>query len=366
MRIGIDGGCYNNRRGFGRVLREQLDALLRIDHTNQYVLFLDSPAAVPANPSLTIRLVGTSQTVAAAATAGSRRSIADLFKMGRAVAAEPLDVFFFPAVYSWFPLHNRLPNLVGIHDTIADRNPQFAFASTSAALFWRLKVKGALLQANRIVTVSQYSARSIVEFFGESPHRISVVPNGVSPFFHPVPTVAATPFILYAGGISPNKNLALLLDAFRLCLTARPGLRLVLAGDYSGDGFKGCYSELRAQIGRLGLGAAVEFTGYISDERLRELYSSATVFAMPSIDEGFGLPALEAMACGAPVVVSSGNALEEVVGNAGVVCPVGDAAAWARALCSVGDEMRQGSIERAAQFTWDNSARALQASLESL
>ena len=141
---------------------------------------------------------------------------------------------------------------------------------------------------------------------------------------------------------------------------------MVLAGDYSGDGFKGCYSELRAQIERLGLGAAVEFTGYISDERLRDLYSSATVFAMPSIDEGFGLPALEAMACGAPVVVSSGNALEEVVGNAGVVCPVGDAAAWARALCSVGDEMRQGSIERAAQFTWDNSARALQAALESL
>ena len=108
MRIGIDGGCYSNRRGFGRVLREQFAALLCIDTDNEYVLFLDTPADVPPHPKLTVRMVGTMQTVAAAATSDSRRSLADLFKMGRAVAQEPLDLFFFPAVYSWECWHALL------------------------------------------------------------------------------------------------------------------------------------------------------------------------------------------------------------------------------------------------------------------
>ena len=366
MRIGIDGGCYSNRRGFGRVLREQFAALLRIDTDNDYVLFLDTPADVPPHPKLTVRMVGTMQTVAAAATSDSRRSLADLFKMGRAVAQEPLDLFFFPAVYSWFPLHNRVPNLVGIHDTIADRNPQFAFASKSAKLFWRLKVKGALWQADGIVTVSEYSSRCIQEFFQEAPSKIHVVPNAVSDFFHPVETAPTAPYVLYAGGISPNKNLPLLIDAFYRCHKARPEYRLVLAGDYAGDGFMGCYEELRAQIARLGIGSIVQFTGFISDERLRELYSGAAVFAMPSIDEGFGLPALEAMACGAPVVVSKGNALEEVVGSAGIVCDNENVAEWAHALTTASSAMRGRSLARASEFSWEHSARCLLRAFQSL
>ena len=135
---------------------------------------------------------------------------------------------------------------------------------------------------------------------------------------------------------------------------------------FDGDGFMGCYEELCAQIARLGIGDAVEFTGYITDQRLRELYSGAAVFAMPSLDEGFGLPALEAMACGAPVVVSAGHALEEVVADAGIVCAPNDVPAWTAALLAPDSRMRAKSLARAAEFSWEHSAACLLRAFETL
>ena len=358
MRIGIDGGCWSNNRGFGRVLREQLAALLQLDTSNTYLLFLDAPADIPSSPNLTAKIIGTSQTVKDAATSDGRRSASDLLQMGRAVSAEQLDLFFYPAVYSWFPLHRRIPNIVGIHDTIADRNPHLAFSTPMQELFWNLKVKGALWQADHIVTVSQYSAHQISSLFEEPHSRISVVSNAVSPFFHPVPPDTGQPYILYAGGISPNKNLPVLMEAFA---HLDPNLKLVLAGDYQGDGFKSCYTSLVQQIDQLNLKSRIEFTGFVTDERLRELYSGAAVFAMPSLDEGFGLPALEAMACGAPVVVSSGNGLAEVVGDAGIVCPPMDVQSWITALqMALNDgSLKSKSLQRASEFSWQHSAQAL-------
>ncbi len=358
MRIGIDGGCWSNRRGFGRVLREQLAALLQLDSSITYLLFLDAPADIPSFPNLTATIVRTSQTVKEAATSDGRRSASDLLHMGRAVSAEQLDLFFYPAVYSWFPLHRRIPNIVGIHDTIADRNPHLAFSTPMQELFWNLKVKGALWQADHIITVSNYSAHQISSFFEEPASGISVVPNAVSPFFHPVAVDNGQPYILYAGGISPNKNLPVLIEAFSHLNTK---LKLILAGDYKGDGFKGCYTSLVQQIERLNLKHRIEFTGFITDERLRELYSGAAVFAMPSLDEGFGLPALEAMACGAPVVVSSGNGLAEVVGHAGLICPPMDIQSWVSALRQALSDpsLKSKSLKRAAEFSWQHSAQVL-------
>ena len=340
------------------MLREQLAALLQLDTSNTYLLFLDAPADIPSSPNLTAKIIGTSQTVKDAATSDGRRSASDLLQMGRAVSAEQLDLFFYPAVYSWFPLHRRIPNIVGIHDTIADRNPHLAFSTPMQELFWNLKVKGALWQADHIVTVSQYSAHQISSLFEEPRSRISVVSNAVSPFFHPVPADTGQPYILYAGGISPNKNLPVLIEAFS---HLDPNLKLVLAGDYKGDGFKSCYTSLVQQIDQLNLKSRIEFTGFVTDERLRELYSGAAVFAMPSLDEGFGLPALEAMACGAPVVVSSGNGLAEVVGDAGIICPPMDVQSWIAALqMALNDgSLKSKSLKRASEFSWQHSAQAL-------
>src|SRR4051812_233812 len=111
MRIGIDGGCWSNRRGYGRFLRELLEALLQEESGHRYTIFLDRSAyeSFSLDGPIELILVPTSAGVAESATAGSRRSVADLFRMSRAVAKQPVDLFFFPSVYSYFPLMKSVP-----------------------------------------------------------------------------------------------------------------------------------------------------------------------------------------------------------------------------------------------------------------
>ena len=255
--------------------------------------------------------------------------------------------------------------VVGIHDTIADRNPQFAFASKRQEMFWRWKVRLAILQADRILTVSDYSKRCVEQTLGVRASRISVVYEAASPVFRKLGASGGSgDFVLYVGGISPNKNLPALVRAFAR-MEAGDGLNLMLVGDYENDGFKGCYQELTALVRTMGLTEKVVFTGYVPDEELCVLYNSARVFVLPSLDEGFGLPVLEAMACGAPVIIGSGNAMEEVAGDAAVAVDPRDEAALARALDRVlrdepfRAELAGKSLRRAAEFSWDSAARSL-------
>ncbi len=369
MRIGIDGGCWSNRRGYGRFLRELLEAVAQRDAKNTYTVFLDTAAHAEftLGPPFRPVLVRTWASVAEAANAAGRRSAGDLFRMSTAVARERLDLFFFPSVYSYFPLLRRVPAIVGIHDTIADRNPAFAFGGRRHEFYWKAKVRLALLQCRTVLTVSEYSKRSIESYLEVPARRIRVLYESAAAIFRRVPPKAGEnrPYVLYAGGISPNKNLATLVRAFARLEPAVRGLRLVLAGDYVSDGFKSCYAELRALIQELGLAEHVSFPGYVPDGELCALYSGAGVFAMPSFDEGFGLPALEAMACGAPVVVSSGNSLEEVVGGAGLVVSPTDEAGLARALDRVltdgelARDLSARSLRRAAEFSWSRTAEQL-------
>jgi glycosyltransferase involved in cell wall biosynthesis len=367
LRIGIDGTCWGNRRGYGRFLRELLPALGAASSDHTYSVYLDRAACSifdlghPFYP----RPVATSTGIGDAATDNGNRSLLDILRMTLAVR-EPLDLFFFPTVYSFFPVLRRMPVIVGIHDTIADRSPQFSFSSRKADLFWRAKVRLAIAQARTIVTVSEYSRRAIAEWFRIPADQIRVIQEAASPRFarcdFPAPS---RPFALYVGGISPNKNLARLIRAFCRTSARAAGARLVLVGDYSSDGFKGNYSELRTLVGELGVEADVEFTGFIPDEDLTRLYNTCTVFVMPSLDEGFGLPAIEAMACGRPVVVSRGNSLEEITAGAGLTVDPLDVEQLGAAIDRVFEfpELRkalgEGAVIRAAQFSWDTAARQL-------
>lgn len=367
MRIGIDGGCWNHRRGYGRFMRELLQALGRADPSQRYIVYLDSATyeSFDLGTPFETRRVETRQSVTEAATAEGHRSLSDLWAMSRAVT-EPLDLFFFPSVYSYFPLLRRIPMVLGIHDTIADRNPGFSFSSKAQEWMWRAKVRTALAQSRTIVTVSKYSKRSIAEWFRVAADRIAVIQEAAAPVFRvrdfPAPD---RPFALYAGGISPNKNLAVLVRSFARTAARSNGARLVLAGDYQSDGFKGNYAEIRALIVELSLDQDVIMPGFVSDEELCRLYNTCTVFVMPSLDEGFGLPAVEAMSCGRPVIVSSGNSLEEVAGDAGLVVDPHSVEDLAAAIDRVfsSEELRRSmgdrSLHRANQFSWDHSARQL-------
>jgi glycosyltransferase involved in cell wall biosynthesis len=368
MNIGIDGACWANRRGYGRFLRELLAAVASVDRENRYTIFFDSAPHGDFDLGDRFRsvLVGTSATVSEAANASGRRSLKDLLRMSRAVSRERLDLFFFPSVYSYFPLFRRVPVVLGVHDTIADRNPQFAFSSKRHELFWRWKVRIALAQATTVLTVSEYSKRCIESYLRVPASRIRVLSEAASSRFRK--TGGGEEFgdyVLYAGGISPNKNLATLIRAYARLPQRRSGLKLLLVGDYESDGFKSCYGALCRLVAELRLGGEVVFPGFVPDRRLSELYSGARLFAMPSFDEGFGLPALEAMACGAPVVASKGHALEEVVGDAGLLVDPNDEVGLAAAMESVlGDgalraELSRRSLERAAEFSWPRAAEQL-------
>ena len=367
MRIGVDGACWTNRRGYGRFLREIVAALAEVDRDNSYVIFLDSQNAAPESwvPPFEPRLVETSVPAGAAAGSGRRRSIPDLLRMGRAVARESLDLFFFPTVYSYFPLLRRTPMLLGIHDTMAARNPALAFDSKWNSMLWHAKDRLALAQSDAILTVSEHSRRAIVEHYRRSPESVHVVSESAASVFKPAAVDAKRDFVLYAGGISPNKNLRTLIRAFELSKAKSEQTRLKIVGDYQHDAFKSSYDELRRQLADSPIQERVELLGYVSDAHLASLYQQARVFVMPSLDEGFGLPAVEAMACGAPVIVSAGAALEEVTAGAALTAEPLRADQFADQIDRVlgnealAQDLSRKSQARAAEFSWTRAAREL-------
>ena len=262
----------------------------------------------------------------------------------------------------------RVPTVVGIHDTIADRNPDFAFAGAQQRMFWKAKVKAAIFQADLVMTVSDYSRRCLTETLGIRKEVIRIVPEAASPMFRPPAEGSGRdPYVLYVGGISPNKNLGVLVQAFAK-LDSRWTLKL--AGDYESDGFRNCFQEIQELSVQLGVHDQVEFLGFVSDADLIGLYQRASLFVLPSFDEGFGLPAIEAMASGVPVIVSRGNSLEEVVGDTGITFPMHDADALSAAMRHVlSDErtwrrMSEDGMRRAAEYSWPAAAASLVRILE--
>lgn len=362
MRIGVDGGTWSNRRGYGRFLRELIGALAQLDDDHEYIIFLDSSGdrEEPWPSRFEPRFVGTSTPVAEAARADGRRSLADMARMSLAVARERLDVFFFPTVYSYFPLVRPVRTVVAVHDTIAENYPELAFASKRNERFWRWKVRAALWQADTCLTVSRHSKRCIERVYGFPSNRIEVVHEAPAAIFTPS-QAAREDFLLYVGGISPTKNLETLLRAF----AASQAPRLILVGDYAGDRFQTCHAELVALAQSLGIEDRIEFAGFVPDQQLVELYRRASLFVMPSWDEGFGLPAVEAMACGAPVLVSSGHALEEVVGDAGLLADPTSVVDLQRQIDRVladeglRNDLSGRSLARAANFHWAQTARGV-------
>jgi glycosyltransferase involved in cell wall biosynthesis len=389
VNIGVDATCWWNNRGFGRFTRELLTAIFPLAPNHTFVLFVDQPLRdVPHFANVKVVEVVLSRPTTVAAVADSSRSVFDMYKMYRAVASTPLDIMFFPAVYSWFPVSRKLPTMVTLHDAIAEHYPKLIFHSWKSRLFWTIKVKLAVWRSQRILTVSHAAKQEIVEYVGIAPERIDIASEAPHPRFkrtaNPEQILSAwrraklpadAGVIIYVGGLAPHKNLLGFLDGFEQAVQqARiANIHLALVGDFKGAGFLSNYDALLERVRNSpALRDKVCFTGYASDEDLVALYSSALAVAMPSFSEGFGLPAIEAMACGAPMLSSNRGSLPEVVGDAGVYFDPCDTQAICNAIVAMVEDgelrsrLSANAIARAGGFTWERAAELALNHLEAL
>jgi glycosyltransferase involved in cell wall biosynthesis len=380
MRIGVDGGCWANDRGYGRYARELLTEMVQLAATDEFVFFLD-PAS-EARFALTgsnVRRVRVSQSRAPteAAAADGSRSPGDMLRFTRAVWAESPDVFFSPSVYTYFPLPPRQKTVVGIHDAIAERFASRTLPSARARLFWTAKVRLAVAQATLVLTVSDFAAGDLERVIGIPRTRIRVAVEAPSAAYRPsdspleirgaasrvgIPDGAR--WFTYVGGFSPHKNLDTLVRAFARATGDADSSTsyLVLAGKLSGDAFLSCVNDIQAEIMKANLQDRVLWPGYVPDEDLRHLHSGAVALALPSDCEGFGLPAVEAAACGAPVIATTESPLPNLLAGGGIFVPPRDEAALARALRSMLDDepgresMGRVALARARALSWRRCA----------
>jgi glycosyltransferase involved in cell wall biosynthesis len=359
LRIGIEAHVVGPRpSGNGRVVANLISSLAAETTHELFAYFTDRSTTeawlARRIPNLTPRLV-------------RPRTPFVRIPLGLPLAAarDRLDVFL---AHDNRPPIAPCPVVTLVHDVAFARHPEFF--SPYERLWMRRTIPASIRHSRGIVTVSNFTRDEIVDLYGISPDRITVAPNGVDPiFFDPVPDSPSIepPFFVAVGNVQPRKNLATLIAAFRSLLSGRPGLRerLVIVGQRAFGA-----ERLVEDTGDLQSAGRLVFAGYVPDAELVGLLRHATAFAYPSVYEGFGLPPLEAMAAGAPTLVSDIPVMREVVGDAAIRVDPHDAERWAEELWRVASDealrakLNAGGRDRAKSFTWRASALAVADALE--
>ena len=385
MRIGVDATCWANHRGYGRFTRELCREMVRLAPDDEFVLFVDEKAARVCDlEGPNVRLVRVPQRVSPtdAAASDGNRSPVDMLRLTRAVWREPIDVFFSPTVYSFFPLPLGTRAVSTVMDCIPDRYPHLTLPSRRARLFWKAKVKLAIAQSRLLLTLSNYSAREIEDVHGVPLERIRVSAACPSEAFapgHPEDAAsmagrlglpAGARWYTYVGGFNPHKNVDAIVRAHaRIAREADDPPHLLLIGTIDGDVFHGDQGRIRREIADSDTEHLVHWTGFLADGDLRHLHSGAIANVLPSQLEGLGLPAVEAAACGTPVVATTASPLPELLEGGGFFVDPGDEDALCEGMLRLFEDAELnrelGAIarRRAEDITWPRSARAALAAL---
>jgi glycosyltransferase involved in cell wall biosynthesis len=291
---------------------------------------------------------------------------ASKWSMGSRGGTDHLDVYHGTN----FRMHTvgRYGGIVTIHDLWLDRFPEYSTKFLGQRLS-SYKTKRTAQRARKVVTVSRFSAQELVELFGLSRDHIAVIPNGVSEEFFPCHDaegfaslkrrigLTEDEFILFVGGADPRKNHRILLEAASLIPSQLSGRKLVLAG--SPTHAFGSYERTAASYG---VADRVLCPGRLSQSDLQLLYSHTALFIFPSLYEGFGMPVLEAMACGAPVITSKTTALGEVAGDAAMLIDPQNAPQVAETIGlvleseSLRASLRAKGFARVKEYSWSRAA----------
>lgn len=389
MHAGIDITSWSNRRGYGRFTRSLVAALLARPRGHEFTLFVDEPSAasITLSGDANLVVVPTSHAPSQAASASGSRSIADLVAMSRAVSRARLEAMVFPTVYSFFPVLSRAHVVVGIHDTIAEDHGQAVFPDVRGRLFWKAKSALARFQAHRLFTVSEYAREKVAARFGEAAARIAIVGEAPGSAFRPLAAheiddallarhglTRSSRYLIYVGGINPHKNLTRLVEAFDELKQeiAFSDLQLVIVGEIEREVFTPGLPALRECVAASESRDAIRFTGYLSDSDLTTLLNCARALVLPSLAEGFGLPAVEAAACGVPVVATRESPLPSILAGGGLfVDPfsIPEIVGALRQVC--GDDVLREGLAREAlaavgRLSWETSAQQFVGILDSL
>jgi glycosyltransferase involved in cell wall biosynthesis len=259
------------------------------------------------------------------------------------------------------------PGVVTVHDCIHLRFPRH-LPNKAALAYARNMLRRAVRTSQRVLTGSESTRSDLVELVGADPAKIKVIPYGCDPYFFESPSEdeleaanklygLTRPFLLFVGNAKPHKNLQRLMKAFALLTERYPDIDLLVAG-----GEQEAAKDLVAELGQAELAKRIRFFGYLPKTDLRALYTLATVFVFPSLYEGFGLPPLEAMACGTPVIAGRCSSLPEVIGHAGLLVNPRKEDAIADAIRLLLDDstlraaLGERGREQARQFTWESTA----------
>ncbi len=357
MRIGIDARLiFYQTAGIGQYILRLTEALAEIDHQDEFVLFQSRKDRS--------RLVTAANFQRRILWTPSHHRFETTW-MSAELLPHHLDVLHSPDFIP--PSHTRYPSVITVHDLAFLLYP--GFLTPQSARYYG-QVDGAARRAHHIIAVSQSTKRDVMRLLGVPDEKVTVIYEAPQPIFRQLDHMEARQhvaaqysiagdFVLFVSTIEPRKNLPTLLKAFRRMLDVyHPQVTLAVAGQ------QGWLTEqVNQTVTELQLGECVRFLGAVPKEELLYLYNAARIYVLPSFYEGFGLPPLEAMACGTPVVVSNSSSLPEVVGDAAQLVDPNDVEAWSVALWRVLSdeglraEMCEKGLRRASSFSWQRAAR---------
>ena len=359
MRIAINTLATKRQLyGVGHYIKNLISSLSNIDDANEYFLFVSSENRCHFKDlKSNFRLVQ-------APSDRAMRLIWEQSVLPWTLKQKRVDVFHGPTFIA--PLVKTCPQIVTIHDMTFHLTPKRH--ELHKRIYFGKMIPTMIQRSDLVIAISQSTKNDLLRFVKTREDKICVIHHGVEPRFQPVRDEEQLAkvrqkydlpreFILFVGLIEPRKNLKALVDAYVSDSLPRE-FDLVLAGNLGWN-----YSGLRDKIAQSGAQNQIRMPGYIADADLPALYSMAATFVYPSLYEGFGLPVLEAMACGAPVITSSVSAMPEVAGDAAILVDPNCVRALADAMqsalkdCRLRHSLSKRGRERAQLFTWEQTAR---------